>query len=123
MADMLKKLRAYYHFVKRQQKHKDAFGVHPVRAVLIETMDEPRARSLMELAQHYGVIGQGQRASLFWFAISPLFQRRDWQGLNTNPPPLYLEEPQTVLQPLWATPDAELHALSDLENPSTRFAH
>jgi hypothetical protein len=40
MADMLKKLRAYYHFIKRQQKHKQAFGVHPIRAVLIETTDE-----------------------------------------------------------------------------------
>ena len=31
MADMLKKFRAYYHFIKRQQKHKEAFGVHPSR--------------------------------------------------------------------------------------------
>ena len=37
MADMLKKFRAYYHFIKRQQKHKEAFGVHPIRAVLVET--------------------------------------------------------------------------------------
>ena len=72
MADMLKKLRAYYHFIKRQQKHKEAFGVHPIRAVLIETTDEPRARKLMELAQHPAVIGEGKRASLFWFTISPL---------------------------------------------------
>jgi hypothetical protein len=28
-ADVLKKLRAYYHFIKRQQKHKEAFGVPP----------------------------------------------------------------------------------------------
>src|SRR5437867_9429027 len=42
MADMLKKLRAYYHFIKRQQKHRESFGVHPIRAVLIETTDEPR---------------------------------------------------------------------------------
>jgi len=73
MADMLKKFRAYYHFIKRQQKHKEAFGVHPIRAVLVETTDEPRARKLMELAQHPAVIGDGKRSSLFWFAISPLF--------------------------------------------------
>jgi hypothetical protein len=30
--DMLKKLRGYFHFIKRQQRHKDAFGIHPVRA-------------------------------------------------------------------------------------------
>src|SRR5947207_3321851 len=38
------------HFIKRQQIHKDAFGVHPIRAVLVETTDERRARKLMELA-------------------------------------------------------------------------
>jgi hypothetical protein len=30
--DILKKLRAYYHFIKKQQKHRDTFGIHPVRA-------------------------------------------------------------------------------------------
>jgi hypothetical protein len=73
LADIMKKLRAYHHFIKRQQKHKTAFGVHPIRAVLIETTDEPRARKLMELAQHSAVIGGGKRPSLFWFVISPLF--------------------------------------------------
>jgi hypothetical protein len=29
LADMLKKFRAYHHFIKRQQKHREAFGVHP----------------------------------------------------------------------------------------------
>jgi hypothetical protein len=47
-----KKLRAYYHFIKPQQFHKAAFGVHPVRAALMETTDEDRARNLMELAKH-----------------------------------------------------------------------
>src|SRR5258708_3679887 len=27
--DMLKKLRAYFHFIKRQQRHKEAFRIHP----------------------------------------------------------------------------------------------
>jgi hypothetical protein len=40
LVDMLKKLRAYHHFIKRRQKHREAFGVHPIRAVLIETTDE-----------------------------------------------------------------------------------
>ncbi len=71
-ANMLKKFRAYYHFIKRQQKHKGAFGIHPIGAVLIETTDEPRARELMELAEHPAVIGQGKRSTLFWFCISPL---------------------------------------------------
>ena len=45
MANMLKKFRAYHHFIKRQQKHKEAFGVHPIRAVLIETTKESRLGS------------------------------------------------------------------------------
>ena len=39
MTDMLKKFRGYYHFVKKQQRHREAVGVHPIRAVLVETTD------------------------------------------------------------------------------------
>ena len=59
--DMLKKMRAYYHFIKKQQKHKDAFGIHPVRAVLIETTDEARGQKLMELVNHPLVAGPDKR--------------------------------------------------------------
>jgi hypothetical protein len=121
MADMLKKLRAYYHFIKRQQKHKEAFGVHPIRAVLIETTDEPRARKLMELVQSPSVIGAGTRSALFWFAISPLFitppDKRDGPQ-----PASYLERPELVLDRLWATADLTLHSLSDAENSAERVA-
>ena len=44
--DMLKKFRAYYSFIKRQQ-HKEAFGVHPIRAVLVETPDEARGNEVL----------------------------------------------------------------------------
>jgi hypothetical protein len=71
--DMLKKLRAYFHMIKRQQRHKEFFGIHPVRAVLIETPDEPRARRLMELVNHPLVCGSAKRAGLFWFTVSSLF--------------------------------------------------
>src|SRR5437867_4373252 len=64
MADMLKKLRAYYHFIKRLQKHREKFGVHPIRAVLIETTDESRARKLMELVEEPIVIGANKRSAL-----------------------------------------------------------
>ena len=110
-ADMLKKLRAYYHFIKRQQKHKDAFGVHPIRAVLIETTDEPRVRKLMDLAQHAAVLGEGKRTALFWFVISPLFT-----ALRETGSAAYLQEPEIVLSPLWALADLSLHALADGEN-------
>jgi hypothetical protein len=44
--DMLKKLRGYYHFIKKQQRHREAFGIHPIRAVLVETTNETRTRRL-----------------------------------------------------------------------------
>ena len=119
MADMLKKFRAYYHFIKRQQKHREAFGVHPIRAVLIETTTEARARKLMELAEHPAVIGAGKRSALFWFAISPLFSAPDagnGQHLAT-----YLLRPELVLDRLWALPDMTMHGLGDAENSTEAF--
>jgi hypothetical protein len=115
MADMLKKLRAYYHFIKRQQKHRQAFGVHPIRAVLIETTTEARARKLMELAQHPAVIGAGKRSALFWFCISPLFTAPTEAGKGQQVA-TYLLRPELVLDRLWALPDLTMHALIDAEN-------
>jgi hypothetical protein len=114
MADMLKKFRAYYHFIKRQQLHRKAFGVHPIRAVLVETTSEDRARKLMELAEHPAVIGAGKRSALFWFIISPLFTT---PLEDTDPQSCaYLSRPEIVLDPLWALPDMTMHRLTDLEN-------
>jgi hypothetical protein len=113
MADMLKKLRAYHHFIKRLQKHKEAFGVHPIRAVLIETTDESRARKLMELVQQTAVIGEGRHSGLFWFCISPLLSARADGGASI---PRYLADTGLILGRLWALPDFSLHALGDTEN-------
>jgi protein involved in plasmid replication-relaxation len=115
MADMLKKMRAYYHFIKRQQKHRHAFGVHPIRAVLIETTTEARARKLMELAEHPAVIGAGKRSALFWFCISPLFTAPTQAG-NDQHLPTYLLRPEILLDRLWALPDLTMHGLGDAEN-------
>jgi hypothetical protein len=82
--------------------------------VLIETTDEPRARKLMELAEHPAVLGGGKRSSLFWFAISPLFTASDTSENRVIPP--YLNYPDVVLDRLWATPDTTRHSISDAEN-------
>jgi hypothetical protein len=115
MADMLKKLRAYHHFIKRHQNHKGAFGVHPIRAVLIETTDEPRARKLMELAGAPAVIGTIKRAGLFWFAISPLFTSASHTPDGQQVAP-YMLRPELILDRLWALPDLTMHRLADVEN-------
>jgi hypothetical protein len=114
--DMLKKLRAYYHFVKRQQRHKELFGIHPVRAVLLETTDETRARRLMDLAHHPLVCGSGKRAGLFWFTISSLFADSATVAKSVRLLPHYLVRPEVVFDSIWALPDQSMHALGDSEN-------
>jgi hypothetical protein len=116
--DMLKKFRAYYHFIKKQQRHKEAFGVHPIRAVLIETTNEHRARSLMQLVHHPLLCGRDKRAGLFWFTISSLFTDPAPRGRTDvqQPVPQYLHTPATLFTSIWALPDGTLHRLSDVEN-------
>jgi hypothetical protein len=117
LADMLRKFRAYYHFIKRQQLHTKAFGVHPIRAVLVETTTEGRARNLMKLAEHPAVIGAGKRSALFWFIISPLFSAPAERNGPSGVP--YLCRPEIILDELWALPDLTMHALGDSENYSS----
>ena len=112
LTDMLRKFRGYHHFIKKQQRHKEAFGIHPVRAVLVETTDEARGKRLMELVNHPLVAGPAKRTGLFWFTISPLFI----DPVEGSPLPRYLSQPELVLDPIWALPDRGLRALGDLEN-------
>jgi len=107
LADMMKKFRAYRAFIKRGL-HKEAFGVHPIRAVLIETTDEPRARKLMDVVQSPSVLGTTRQSALFWLAISPLFtSSTNSSGL------LYLTSPGIVLERLWALPERSLRSFAD----------
>lgn len=112
--DLMKKLRAYWHLIKKQQRHQEAFGIHPVRAVLIETTTENRGGQLMDLVGHPLVAGPAKRAGLFWFTISPLFTgEKDGQ---VPQPGRYLDRPEIVLSDIWALPDRTMHGLSDEEN-------
>jgi len=112
MTDMLKKLRGYYHLIKKQQKHQEAFGVHPIRAVLVETTDEARAKRLMELVNHPLVCGPARRAGLFWFTITPQFT----DPTESSPLPCYLDGPEIILKSVWALPDHTVHGLTDAAN-------
>jgi hypothetical protein len=116
--DMLKKFRAYYHFIKKFQRHREVFGIHPIRAVLVETTTETRARRLMKLVQHPLLCGRERRAGLFWFTISGLFTDSDRNASHhaDRPLPAYLESPATLFTSIWALPDGSLHRLSDAEN-------
>jgi Replication-relaxation len=116
MTDLLKKLRAYYHFIKKQQRHKEAFGIHPIRAVLIETTQEARARKIMKLVHHPLVCGPVKRAGLFWFTVSPLFTDSVTETASGRSLPRYLKQSEVVFDRIWALPDFSLHALTDAEN-------
>lgn len=119
IGDMLKKLRAYNFLIKRYKKHQEAFGFHPVRAVLIEAPTEARCLKLMELAYHPLVAGPSRRSGLFWFVPSFVFT----EG-STSPP--YLDNPAAIFDPLWALPETlgadgsiasvTKHSLLDEEN-------
>jgi hypothetical protein len=111
--DMLKKMRGYYHFIKRFQMHRQAWDVHPIRAVLIETADEDRGNKLMDLVGHPLVAGPNRRAGLFWFTISPLFTPEEGAAI-------YLDKPDSVFKNIWALPDRTMHALGDEENSPVR---
>jgi hypothetical protein len=119
MTDILKKFRGYHHFIKRQQRHKVAFGVHPIRAVLVETTDEARGRKLMELACHPLVGGAARRAALFWFSICPLFSDPT-ENVDGGPAgrgqPHFLDHPEVILHSIFAPPDRTMHAIGDAEN-------
>ena len=112
LTDMLRKFRGYHHLIKTQQRHREAFGIHPVRAVLVETTDEARGKRLMELVNHPLVAGPAKRAGLFWFTISPLFT----DPVEGSSVPRYLKEPELVLDSIWALPDRGMRALGDPEN-------
>jgi hypothetical protein len=112
VTDMLKKFRGYHYFIKKQQRHKEAFGIHPIRAVLVETTDEARGKRLMDLVNHPLVSGPAKRTGLFWFTISPLFI----DPVDGAVVPRYLNQPELVLDLIWALPDRALRALRDSEN-------
>jgi hypothetical protein len=114
--DMLKKFRAYYHFIKKYQRHREAFGIHPIRAVLVETTNETRARRLMELVHHPLLCGREKRAGLFWFTISSLFTELAQGTTRERALPQHLASPEALFGPIWALPDGSLHRLSDAEN-------
>ncbi|PYS38642.1 MAG: hypothetical protein DMG14_16875 [Acidobacteria bacterium] len=79
--------RAYYHLIKRLQKHREHFGVHPIRAVLIETTDEARGRKLMELVRQPVVIGNSKRSALFCSASLPYLPPSQVETI-ANPAPV-----------------------------------
>jgi hypothetical protein len=53
----------------------------------------------------------------FWFTVSPLLTDPLPMAISkARPLPRYLEQPDVILDSIWALPDLSLHALGDYEN-------
>jgi hypothetical protein len=84
----------------------DAFGIHPVRAVLFETTNEARHRKLIKLTNRSLVTGPNKRFGLLWSTISTLLTG----DLTHISKPLERLAPQVSVMtvPLWLHPAASL---------------
>lgn len=109
------KLRAHFHFIVRQRKHEEKYGIKRVRAVLIETTDTAWAEELREAARHRIVSGE-RPTSLFWFTASEVFtrEREELVGKKTERRPRFLADHGLIFKPVWVSPvDDTLHSLLD----------
>lgn len=110
-----KKLRAHFHFVVKQKKHQEIYGVNRIRAVLTETVDDNWAEALRQAANHFTVSGP-KASPLFWFTTSRLFvQDSPLSGeARRRVLPAYLRQPDMVFKKIWASPvDDTFHSLID----------
>jgi hypothetical protein len=108
-----RKLRAHFHYIVKQRKHQEHYGVSRIRAVLIETISTSWADELREAANHFAVSGP-KPSPLFWFTTSELFTRpvEISEGKRARQVPLYLTRPEIIFERIWATPvDDILHSI------------
>ena len=102
---MQKKLRAHFHYIVKQKKHIDDYGVKRVRAVLIESLDGTWTNTLRLGARH--PIISGKPSPLFWFTPSDLaFEPLVSVKIKSTEKkiPAFLEKPELVFGKIWATP-------------------
>jgi hypothetical protein len=108
-----KKLRAHFHFVVKQKRHQQIYGINRIRAVLTETIDDEWAGALRYAANSFTVSGS-KPSPLFWFTTSRLFVEEVRAGKGERAAPTYLQQPDIVFRKIWASPvDDILHSLID----------
>jgi len=102
---MQKKLRAHFHYIVKQKRHKNDYGVKRIKAVLIESIEDHWTNTLRTAARH--TIVSGKASPLFWFTPSDLaFERLipiKIKGAEKKIP-IFLEKPELVFGKIWATP-------------------
>lgn len=101
-----KKLRAHFHYVVKQKKHINDYGVKRIRAVLIESIVDHWTNELRLHARHHSVAAK-KPSPLFWFTTSDLvFEPKTTVKIKgaEKEIPIYLEKPELVFGKIWATP-------------------
>lgn len=101
---MVKKLRAYYHFLVKQRKQEQVYGISDVKAVLVETIDNDSASALRGAAQKPVVSGL-EPSPLFWFTSSSFFTKKQQvaDSESVRQLPLYLLKPDVIFKKIWLT--------------------
>lgn len=115
---IVRKLRAHFQYVVKQQQHKTDYGIKGIRAVLVETTDDEWAMELLETARHPLVSGP-QPSPLFWFTHSGFFELGLGKGERSQHEKrkdFFLAHPEIIFHSLWAahTPSGiKLYSLQD----------
>ena len=115
---LLRKYRSHYQYVM-QHKPLEHFGVKRLRAVLTESPDTKRADFLRKLIRD--PIVSKNPSPLFLFTTSQFFTRLDSiqigeQKDQVREVPRFLHKPETVFDPIWASPLKNTSPVSFLDH-------
>lgn len=106
MKKMQKKLRAHFHYVVKQKKYAQNYGINRIRAVLVESLNAHWTNNLRIGARHPLVSGS-KPSPLFWFTVSDLaFETLITVAIKSAQKriPVFLEKPDLIFAKIWATP-------------------
>ena len=110
-----RKLRSHFHYIVKQRRHEEDYGIRRVRAVLVETVNDEWADELRSAAAHPSVSGN-RPSPLFWFTTSRLFMQPHEivDGKTKRQIPYFMLRPDIVFKRIWASPvDDTLYSLLD----------
>lgn len=100
-----RKLRAHFHYIVKQKKMVEDYGVKRIKAVLIESIDSHWADYLRRSARH-PVVSGFKPSPLFHFTTSEVFEAKITAKIKGREKliPKYLEQPELIFNNIWATP-------------------
>lgn len=102
---MLQKFRNHFHYIVRQKRDVEDYGVKRIKAVLIESTSHDWTHHLRRGARHEIVSGRNP-TRLFWFASSEPFEEKiavEIKG-RAQEAMRFLDYPELVFRKIWSTP-------------------